>query len=180
LDKNLLVIGGTGMLKMAANHLIKDHSYSDVLGRNKNRLTAFQEQDTVSTFQIDYSNTTEFLALIENRIQSMGGYDTVLCWMHDSGKESLKALLKLLAEQQKGCNYYHILGSAGWQRPDEKGSPIEAENLHYNVILLGYIRENGYSRWLTNDEISVGTIKAYDNAASYHVIGQIEPWEQKP
>ncbi len=36
------------------------------------------------------------------------------------------------------------------------------------------------SRWLTHEEISKGVIDAINNPKGRYIIGQIEPWGQRP
>ncbi|MDO8379112.1 hypothetical protein, partial [Phenylobacterium sp.] len=47
-------------------------------------------------------------------------------------------------------------------------------------VVLGFKVEGGRSRWLTNAEISQGTLKAIRTDRPLTVIGQTEPWSARP
>ena len=47
-------------------------------------------------------------------------------------------------------------------------------------VILGYAIEAGVSRWLRHTEISVGVLHALDRPEAVQVIGQIDPWDQRP
>jgi hypothetical protein len=70
------------------------------------------------------------------------------------------------------CRYFHVRGSAV---ADPSRTRSEAEEqfahyptLHYLQVILGFVLENGRSRWLTDVEISQGVVTA------------IEPWSSRP
>ncbi|WP_277674545.1 hypothetical protein [Piscibacillus halophilus] len=54
------------------------------------------------------------------------------------------------------------------------------KNCTYHQVQLGFILETGYSRWLTNQEISKGVIEAFKLKQPTYIVGQLEPWDQRP
>lgn len=49
----------------------------------------------------------------------------------------------------------------------------------YNQIQLGFITENGRSRWLTHRGIARRVITAIREKKAIDTIGQLEPWVQR-
>jgi hypothetical protein len=47
-------------------------------------------------------------------------------------------------------------------------------------VILGFQVENGRARWLTDDEISGGVLRAVRMDAIFSVIGQVDPWTARP
>lgn len=50
----------------------------------------------------------------------------------------------------------------------------------YHRIILGFILEDTYGRWLTHQEISDGVINGIESNCNEWIVGQIEPWELRP
>jgi hypothetical protein len=47
-------------------------------------------------------------------------------------------------------------------------------------VVLGFVVENGKSRWLGGDEISSGVLAAIQSGEPLKVVGTLEPWGAKP
>ncbi len=55
------------------------------------------------------------------------------------------------------------------------GLPID-----YQAVLLGFVVEQGRSRWLANDEISSGVFAALESGSAFSIVGTVEPWSAHP
>ena len=53
-------------------------------------------------------------------------------------------------------------------------------HVSYFQVVLGFKKEAGSSRWLTNDEISDGVLEAIKLREMCHIIGTVTPWDQRP
>ncbi len=51
---------------------------------------------------------------------------------------------------------------------------------YYRQVQLGFVIENGHSRWLTHKEISHGIIDCIQKDTLLYVVGTVEPWEFRP
>ena len=84
-------------------------------------------------------------------------------------------------DNSSNTEIYHVLGSASY---DPKNVSKEwydpSPNTKYNKIILGFKIDQGLSRWLFQEEISDGTVKAIESKLKEFVIGQIEPWDMRP
>ncbi len=81
-----------------------------------------------------------------------------------------------------GGRIVHVLGSAS-RDPATLGSeaPRRQHRVRYQRVLLGFVVEQGRSRWLTDAEICAGALAAVDDpAADPYVVGQVEPWSAHP
>jgi hypothetical protein len=47
-------------------------------------------------------------------------------------------------------------------------------------VVLGFVAGETGSRWLTNDEISTGVLKAVDEDAPLSIVGETRPWSARP
>ena len=56
-----------------------------------------------------------------------------------------------------------------------EGLPID-----YQAVVLGFVVEDGKSRWLTNAEISDGILAAIASGAPFTIVGTVELWSAKP
>jgi hypothetical protein len=81
---------------------------------------------------------------------------------------------------------YLVLGSAvsDPERPrvlDEiKAGFAAIDGCRLHLVLLGFAVESGKRRWLTNEEISGGTIAAMISKAPDTTIGVTRPWDARP
>jgi len=56
----------------------------------------------------------------------------------------------------------------------------DALPIDYQAVVLGFVVDNGASRWLNNDEISAGVLSAIDSEKPVAIVGTVEPWSAKP
>jgi hypothetical protein len=79
--------------------------------------------------------------------------------------------------------YCAVLGSASADpaRPErlaEWRSLIPAPKLR--LAVLGFVVENGQSRWLTDAEISDGVGRALESDDPVTIVGTVTPWSARP
>ena len=73
---------------------------------------------------------------------------------------------------------FHVLGSrANLHRMESR---VVCQGFTYHQIQLGFIRENGVSRWLTHEEISKGVIDCISQNKVVNIVGLTGPEEQLP
>ena len=53
-------------------------------------------------------------------------------------------------------------------------------HIRYRQVLLGFVHEDGQSRWLTHKEICAGAIQACASDDTVTIAGQVEPWNLRP
>lgn len=190
MKKHVLVIGGTGMLKTAVLELAGQNNLVSVVARDKSRLQQLKAQNSnlINPISVHYGETTAFIEAIKQAIEQFGSISTVIVWMHQyyagTANQSFVELIKLLSNNHTPCHIYHIKADAqrepaDWTTP---GQEILQSNpqLFYREILLGYIHEEPYNRWLTDPEIHAGVMNALKTDASRTIVGTISPWDDRP
>ena len=77
-----------------------------------------------------------------------------------------------------------VLGSAA-SRPgafgEERVRVMQGlPHIRYRQVLLGFVHDDGVSRWLTHEEICAGVLRAAAGDDVVTVAGQVEPWKLRP
>ncbi|RIW29611.1 hypothetical protein D3H55_18615 [Bacillus salacetis] len=180
--RNTLVIGGTGMLGGAVRHLVKRGDEVTVLARSTDKFNRMLVHNglmngDVSFMPADYFKTDEVVELLNEHIKTEGAFDAAVIWMRSAAAESFDAIMGILGRDGRPVDIFKVNGSSASRSP-LPSSEYRSINMHQ--IILGFKIENGESRWLTDDEISEGVIKALNTRIPLTVAGVTEPWEKRP
>jgi len=174
---HILIIGGTGMLRKVSLHFLhKGDSVSVVARPNSGKLQnliveAKKFKGLLHPIGVDYANKKLFKEKIVQDIRRNGQLDIVVAWVHESGERAHR-ILKDLFEEKRMVSYFHILGSSdvGPIKELHKYTLFpNTQHIEYKKIILGHVRD----RWLTNDEISSGVIKAMKLNKKMYVVGEL-------
>lgn len=172
-----LVIGGTGMLSKTCVWLAEEGVKAIVLGRNENKLKSLTNNyEQLVPVLADYSDRESFTEIINKCIAYYGRFDGVVAWIHNDATE----ILKLVDEINGGAAkfIFHVMGSSSDVAAIKERVEVNSA-VNYYQIQLGFVLEGGYSRWLTNAEISDGVIESIKEERDV-LVGQLEPWGLKP
>ena len=135
-----------------------------------------------SYIDLDWNDQDQFLTVLSNRLSRHESPSLVVAWLHNASFGP--RLANALSERGSPCVFYQILGSAGRGPSSEAAAlkdHIEGHSiLAYRQVILGFMREESLSRWLTNDEISDGVLDAISAGQSSYVIGTVTPWHERP
>ena len=184
-----LLIGASGMLSAMATTLAARGDDLVLFARDEARLArlANQAEELPGTLQwssLDYRDDELLRATTQEWIESLGAFDRVVAWVHASAPAAPTSIARLCAVANASVEFLHVLGSssADPSRPSTNTREvIEAMGIDYREAILGFIVEGkGRSRWLTHAEISQGVLDALDSPAPRTIIGQVEPWSQRP
>ncbi|GLB58721.1 SDR family NAD(P)-dependent oxidoreductase [Cytobacillus sp. NCCP-133] len=182
MEKHALIIGGTGMLKYVADWLSKEGYKVSVAGRTQEKFTeAFgglpAAERRITFIQTDYNSSDTFAKEMKEAIRKQGNVSLCVCWMRSDAVNSFEWLISYLAESNRTVQFYEVKGSRA-SREIFTSSTIN--NLKWNRVILGFKRENGLSRWLTDKEISEGVMNAIKKGKELYITGEVEPWDQRP
>jgi NADP-dependent 3-hydroxy acid dehydrogenase YdfG len=182
LKKHALVIGGTGMLRETTLWLEKQGYHVSVVARTQTKLNRIKEQavdpENVSTYAVDYHDEGEFSDTINRVLDGNGAVDLVVVWIHSSAPKAFPVLVQNFASKQdSNWALYHVNGST---KEIPTAIPELPKQCSYHRIYLGFVIEMGWSRWLSNHEISNGVILAIDRNKPLHIVGTLKPWEMRP
>ncbi len=113
-------------------------------------------------------------------------FDLALTWIRPRAELLRAALDALIAP---GGLLVEVMGSRSILT-DSGGEPSIAAlrsdalahqpDIAYAQVILGFVRENGASRWLTHDEISAAAIAQMEAPQARRIAGTLEPWDERP
>jgi len=147
-----------------------------VMARNERRIRSIAP--TVEPVVCDYNNGT---ALAEALMQ-LAPPDLLVAWIHGRAPAARRALAESVAAEGR---FVQVLGSAHGdpshpERLAEMARAADGFPIDYSAVVLGFVVEDGRSRWLNNDEISSGVFAAIESGAPLSIVGTVEPWSARP
>lgn len=184
--KHILIVGGTGMLKGTATHFIEKGYIVSILARNRDRLDGLRREypqwkGRILPIAQDYRNSEQALKKVKEAAEMYAYIDTAVLWIHDTGRQFSEEVKKFIFSHHPDAKVYQLLGHA-LVNPVQMSQSTWQEQYpnRYREIFLGYQRKGSSSRWLTNREISEGTIQAVEEDRPEFTVGITEPWEARP
>ncbi|HIW99612.1 MAG TPA: hypothetical protein H9871_05665 [Candidatus Nesterenkonia stercoripullorum] len=179
MTRRVLMVGATGMLRPAVHALThRGHSVTAVSrqpGRATPPSTIPGEFTAVSADWRDPESLTDAVA------DAAHGhlFPTAVVWVHSPYRVAvMRGLARLLTAD---AVVVQVWGSASHDPRDvldSQGVDLPGRTMCH--VMLGYVRLAGISRWLSSAEISDGVVHALDAAEPVHVVGRIDPWQQRP
>ena len=177
-----LVVGGTGMLRGVVVDLARRGHQVSVVARGGERLASLERDGCgrVHGLPQDWHDTSALERAVAESASRHGPISLAVVWIHSSAPEGPVAVARAMAPP---CRYLHVLGSsaADPSRPDTgRRARFEELGLEYREVVLGFVVDDGRSRWLTNVEIAAGVLRAVDSDLLRSVVGVVEPWSARP
>jgi hypothetical protein len=176
---HVLVVGGTGMLRDVVRFLAKQHDVT-VVARDRAKLEALvAKAPTIYAAPVDYGKTRAFEKELKLAIEARGPFTLAVAWIHSDAPEAAMAAAKHVQGR-----FFHVLGSevADPATPDlgRRAALEELPDLEYHEVVLGFVRGERGSRWLTNEEIVRGVLTSLAWAKARTVVGTVVPWSAHP
>ncbi|MGD1933210.1 MAG: hypothetical protein ACFB0Z_01680 [Candidatus Phaeomarinobacter sp.] len=179
-----LLIGTTGMLSEAAKHMVQAAPGTISVVSRRADTFSFGDadlDDRTTSHPVDWQDQAAFLATLDAIASNHGPFTQALVWMHGRDDPLRAHIAHHMADDSV---LVEVLGSAA-SRPGAFGDirvrQMQASpHIRYRQVLLGFVYDDGQSRWLTHAEICAGTIEALSSDETVTVAGQVEPWELKP
>lgn len=196
---NALLIGATGMLWPLVEALL----YQGVHGQPLERITLLsRSQETFARrcaglpseqaarlhfLCADYHDLSLLARVLEQAPLPSRQSELVIAWIHSSAPGALPTILDHLdLPETRATQVVQLFGSAS-QRADadafhqsQCAEVGERVNVSYQRVILGFVREQESSRWLTDREISRGVIDALETFVQEHIVGILKPWHHRP
>lgn len=174
--ERVLLVGGSGMLAGLALTLCDHAGRVSVLARNEKRIRAISA--ALEPIACDYNDG---VALSE-ALSQLEAPDLVIAWMHGRAPQARRALAECVLAEGR---LVQVLGSAHAdpahpERLSEMERVTEGLPIDRQTVVLGFVVENGKSRWLTNSEICAGVLAALESERPLAIVGTVEPWSAKP
>ena len=182
-----LVVGGTRMLRGVSLYLVTQGNTVSVIARSQNRLKSLAEKadslkGTIHPIQIDYREGEHLRVKLKKAVDLFGSISLVVSWIHSAAPEAPSIVADSVGRESSSFRFFDIWGfltEDPWHVEREKRF-LEMEKILYRKITLGFVIENGVSRWLTNEEISSGVIQAIEKDKASFVVGRVEPRSAHP
>ena len=137
----------------------------------------------------DYGDPQRLGSVLEEAIRERGRPELTIAWMREDALEGLHAAARVLEEArvEEGragpCRLVHVLPSAARSPVVRKRYRDEFDrfgSIQYRQVVLGFVIDEGISRWLTDTEISDGVLRSLELQASEFVVGRVHPWSRSP
>lgn len=178
-----LIIGGTGMLRETTLGLAKRFDHVTAIARTASSLAMLErEAPTIDGQDVDYRDNARFDEALRTSIEHYGSFDCVVAWIHDDAPEAVETILRHAGDHP--VLFVHVLSCAmaDPSAPDRSFRPRfeRFPTVTYREVILGFVRTQHGSRWLTHDEISHGALQALDSVQNSQVVGVVEPWSERP
>jgi hypothetical protein len=179
-----LLLGTTGMLSAAAAHAVARSKKAVLVSRHADAFSFNNDVLDVKLkpINVSYDDENAFLdALLYH-----APFDLALTWMHPPAEILRAALDGMIAP---GGRLVEVMGSRSiLLGPNGEASIAERRaqalalqtEIAYAQVILGFVVENGGSRWLTHEEISAAAIAQMERPVPRLVAGVLEPWEMRP
>jgi len=132
---------------------------------------------------VDYRDQDLFARALRSAVSSYGAFSLAVCWVHEDAPHAMDQVAEVIDDGHPGRRLIHVVGC-------ERHDPVEDvqttrlrqehPGLAIRRVVLGFVVEDGRSRWLTHDEISTGVQRAIDCRAEEAAVGVVRPWELRP
>jgi len=185
-----LIVGGTGMLRAATLQIAERFETVTVIARRRNRLRALQADAahlpaTIHALALDYRDSGGLRDALMDAQASYGPFDLAVCWIHSIAPEAPELVASCAGRAQgnrgSACELVHVVSSAvADPSRDAEDERFDVDGVRYRQVILGFVIEDGRSRWLTDAEISKGVIAAVDSDEDRSNNGVVRPWACRP
>lgn len=179
-----LLLGATGMLAAAARHAALRVDDCVLVSRHAGDFSFGDAalDAKLTRLSLSYEDEAAFL----EALAAQGPFDLALTWIRPRAELLRAALDALIAP---GGLLVEVMGSRSILT-GSNGEPSIASlradalalqpDIAYAQLVLGFMRENGTSRWLTHDEISAAAIAQIEVPQARRIAGTLEPWDERP
>jgi hypothetical protein len=179
-----LLIGATGMLAAAARHAVERVERAVLVSRNAHTFTFGNAvlDAKLTRLSLSYEDAPAFLDALEPHAP----FDLALTWIRPRA-ELLRAALD--AYITPNGLLVEVMGSRSILTGPEGEASVASlradalahqPDITYAQVILGFMRENNTSRWLTHQEISAAAIAQINEPMPRRIAGVLEPWDQRP
>lgn len=182
-----LIIGGTGMLRPVTEELARRFDHVSVVARTRRDLEELERAHpgSVHALPVDYRDTVTLRGVLDESVLVYGPIALAVVWVHEEkAPETALAIAEFVGTALSPGRYVHVRSSEAANPAEPRESSrvrfLEYPQVRYQEVILGFVRENGGSRWLTNREIAEGVLGAIAADTDRSVVGTVEPWENRP
>lgn len=178
-ERDVLVVGGSGMLRPAVHHLLGEGARVAVVARRPERAATGTDRDRrLVPVAADWAEPRQ---LVSRVVAARGDrlFAQAILWVHSPFGDALHPeLASLLADD---AVVVQLWGSARRDPPQDIDVPTAyAPPRRYRRVVLGFTDGPAGTRWLTDEEVSRGAVRALTDQEPVQVVGRVEPWSDRP
>jgi hypothetical protein len=179
---HILVVGGSGMLREMVEALVRDGGRLSLLSR---RASAAAPAGATG-YDGDYYDEAGFVRALDAAVAAEGPIELAVAWFHTLKIAAPRRLAERIGSPGAPGRLVQVLGSATADpgHPERLAAAAEVaqglENCRLLQVVLGFVAEQGRSRWLSNAEISNGVLTAIRADRPLTFVGQVAPWPARP
>ncbi len=177
------------MLRGVVTWLAEQGWAASVVARGRERLLALRDEaegldGSIRPIPVDYRDSGALRAELLSAVRSAGPIRLAVCWIHSTAPEAPGVVAEVLRRQSTPCRYFRVRGSPARDPsvPDSHDALLHGMGppLLYRRVILGFRRDDGGSRWLTDSEMASGVIEAVRGDSERTMVGTTEPWSARP
>lgn len=184
---HVLVVGGTGILEKVSLFLASHDNVVSVLAKSPDDFEKLTKEANglkgkINPITIDYDEVEGLEKQVRASIEQFGPVTLAVNWAQENLMKAVEVIAKILNSTSPICRYFQVLPVAEMS-PSKERSNFEKfflglERVLYRIIVLGFKKEKGENRLLSNEEISEGIIQALRDDSKKAVIGA-DPWDEQ-
>ena len=171
-----LVVGGTGILRPAAEELARRGHTVTVVARHP-----VDETPQIFAASVDVRSTRALKATLDDAIAARGPFGLGLVYAPFAPASSMEAIAKRSSDR-----LIYVLTSQ-WAAPNadrterDGWAPDGACGRHLTQhIILGWKYGTEGPRWHTPEEVSFGVLAAIEHGSHETTLGTLRPWSERP
>lgn len=183
---HVLVVGGANLPKEVSLFLASHDNVVTVVARSQYDFDTLQAQaeglsGKINPIHVDYQETDGVARRIQESIDAYGPVTLAVNWVQAKFMRIVDVIASILNNTSPLCRVFQVLPGVELSKERERsyfeGAFRNLERVFYRIIVLGFKRERGLPRQLSDAEISDGIIKALCDDSKKVVIGS-DPWEE--
>lgn len=185
--EHYVFVDATGQLTETCLHFADKVRRVSIVSGNEDLLHDLQVQASkknvvISAHQANIADSHQLRHAIELLVSDNGPADVTVAALGTVGSEVAVVIAQTLRDLAVFTEFFDVSGPAedplhAYQR---EGRLRTFENVRYRKIEIGFMVDNGNSRWPSAEEVTTGIINAVEQRTSKSLIGQLEPADLRP
>lgn len=185
--EHFLLIDNTGQLTAACHRFATKVKRVSIICRDKDAVstieaTAKANGQAVTAVHARVNDESDLRKAIEQALGLNGPADVTIAALGDAPPASATVIAQTLRDLAVFTEYFDVTnaGDPADLSHQREGRLRSFENVWYRRITIGFIVDNGSSRWPNEDEVTSGIVRAVEERSDKFIIGQTEPQEKRP
>lgn len=172
------------MLRGVSLAMTKRYSTVSVVARSHARLgevarVAASEGGRVHPIPADWHDAQSLALGLRAAMTAHGAVELAVCWIHGDAEHAFGIVVDVIASERSVPRVFRIVGSSTAD-PARLAIDETFDGVRLRRIVLGFVIEGERSRWLSDEEIGSGVLRAIDDDHEETVVGTVTPWSRRP